>query len=375
MKCRLLRRSIFGLALGCAIAAARPASAQTFLQTNLVTDDQTVNAAKLADTDLKNPWGVSFSPTGSPFWVSDNGTGLSTLYNVNGTTDAVAKVSALRVVIPGDGTPTGQAFGGGVGFNGDLFLFASEDGTISGWRGALGSNAEVLQIASAANVYKGLTFANISGNSYLYAANFKTGAIDVLKGNAANPNLTGTFTDPTLPAGFAPFNVQRIGNTIYVAYAKQGVGKDEDAGPGLGFVSAFDLQGSFLGRIGSQGTLNAPWGLAIAPSTFGAFAGDLLVGNFGDGTINAFDLGTDTFVGQLLAPGGAPVTIDGLWTLTPGSGLGGGGSSGKLYFTAGPNDEANGLFGALVAVPEPGPLALIGAAFVPTALLLRRRKR
>jgi uncharacterized protein (TIGR03118 family) len=239
----------------------------------------------------------------------------------------------------------------------------SEDGTISGWRPALGTTAEVLQIGSSANVYKGTTEATIAGHSYLYAANFRAGSIDVLKGDPGAPDLAGHFTDPNLPAGYAPFNIQLLGGKLYVTYALQdGNKKDDVPGAGHGFVSVFDTQGNFLGRVATAGTLDSPWGLAIAPLSFGQFASDLLVGNFGDGHINAFDLLTDTFVGQLLALNGTELTIDGLWALTVGNGFNAG-SSNKLYFSAGPDGETNGLFGVITAssatVPEPGTILLL----------------
>jgi len=369
---RLLRFLAFG---GAALFLAVPniGHAQGFQAVNLITDDPAFNPGFLTDKSLVNAWGVSFSGT-SPLWVSDNGTGVSTLYRIDPVTNVPTKVP-LTVAIPGDGSVTGQVFGGIAGsFNGDAFLFVSEDGTISGWRGALGTNAENLQLALPTNVYKGAAISTIGGNGYLYAANFATGKIDVLKGNLGAPALTGNFTDPGLPSGYAPFNIQRIGDTLYVTYAKQGSGKDEDAGPGQGFVSKFDLQGNFLGRVGSQGTLNAPWGLTIAPSSLGTFAGDLLVGNFGDGTINAFDLNSNMFVGQLLGLDGKPLMIDGLWALTTGNG-GGAGSPNTLYFTAGPNDEAHGVFG-FVTVPEPGSVAVTFLGTLSTlGLLLRRRSR
>jgi uncharacterized protein (TIGR03118 family) len=336
--------------------------AEGFLVTNLVTDDQKANPAKITDpvipgqpSGLVNAWGISNGGTG-PFWVSSNGTGVSQLYSVNPSNDATTKLG-LTVVIPGDGSVTGQVSNSTSAFNGDRFLFVNEDGTISGWRGALGTIAERFQVASDA-VYKGVALATIGGNTYLYAANFHSGAIDVLKGTPGAPNLTGNFTDPNLGAGYAPFNIQLLGDKLYVTYALQGTGKDEKAGPGLGIVDVFDTQGNLISRVASPGgPLNAPWGLAIAPSSFGSFAGDLLVGNFGDGTINAFDLSKNSFVGPLPGPDGKPLVIDGLWGLIPGNG-GQGGSTDRIYFAAGPGDESHGLFGSISSVPEPSTVLL-----------------
>jgi uncharacterized protein (TIGR03118 family) len=351
-------------------------AAPLFNQINLVTNDQTANPAQVADPHLVNPWGISFSPT-SPFWVSDNGTGLVTLYNVNPSTNATSTLG-LVVTIPGAGNPTGQVFNAnGSAFNGNPFLFVSEDGTISGWRGALGTNAEVLQTASSANVYKGATEATIGGNSYLYATNFSAGTIDVLKGTMGAPDLAGNFTDPNTPSGYAPFNIQNLGDKLYVAYALQDANKhDEIPGPGHGIVSVFDTQGNFLGRVGTGGTLDSPWGLAIAPMSFGQFAGDLLVGNFGDGRINVFDLSGNAFVGQLLGINGSELAIDGLWGLTVGND-GNGGSSSKLYFSAGPDGEVNGLFGVIqgAPVPEPVTIFLLGSALLGLAGLRRKFKK
>jgi uncharacterized protein (TIGR03118 family) len=345
---------------------AAPARAGTFTVTNLVTDDQSAHPAKITDASLVNAWGVSLS-TMSPFWVSNNGTRVATLYSVNPTTNAPTK-GGLTVTIPGDGSVTGQAFTPNTpagSFNGNTFLFVSEDGTVSGWRGALGTSAEILQSPSLA-VYKGAALSVVGGHEYLLAANFASGAINVLKGDVGAPNLTGAFIDPNLIAGYAPFNVAVLNGKVYVTYALQGAGKDDQPGAGHGFVSVFDMQGNFLGRVASQGALNSPWGLAIAPSSFGAFAGDLLVGNFGDGRINAYNLSSNSFDGPLTGAGGAPLAIDGLWALQLGNDAAAG-SSQALYFTAGPDGESHGLFGVITGdgsgasgagVPEPSSLAL-----------------
>jgi uncharacterized protein (TIGR03118 family) len=362
-----------GLA-ACTVLAilAVPAAADPVSVTNLVTDDPTANAAQITDPGLVNAWGLSYSPT-SPMWVSANGSGTADLYSINPASQATAKVG-LTVNIPGDGTPTGQAFNGNTSaFGGDAFLFVSEDGTIAGWRGALGSNAETLQTGSDANVYKGAALATIGTNSYLYAANFRNDSIDVLKGSPASPALTGAFLDPSLPAGYAPFNIQNLGGSLYVTYALQDSAKhDEQAGAGRGFVDRFDLQGNLLGRIASGGSLNAPWGLAIAPSSFGALAGALLVGNFGDGRINAFNAISNTFLGQLMGTDGLPLSIDGLWALAPGNG-GSGGSTNLLYFTAGPDDESHGLLGVMGPVPEPATITLLLAGLVGLRTAARRQ--
>ena len=372
-----LRTLGVGAAMACvSIAMAAP----VYSVTNLVTDDQTAHLAQLTDPGLKNAWGLSYAPSG-PFWISSNGTGTVPLYAVKPSTQATQKLG-LVVSIPGNGSVTGQVFnnGGASSFNGDLFLFTSEDGTISGWRGALGTTAETLALASPSNVYKGAAIGTIGGNHYLYAANFRAGSVDVLKGNNGAPSLPGTFTDPNLPAGYAPFNVQNLNGILYVSYALQdGAKQDEIAGAGLGFVNSFDLNGNLIGRVASAGSLNAPWGLAIAPSSFGPLAGALLVGNFGDGRISAFDIGTDAFLGQMQDANQQPISIDGLWALAPGND-GSAGSSQRLYFTAGPNEESHGLFGVLSAVPEPSTYALLlialaalhGVARKPTKNSLRQ---
>jgi len=351
------------------------AAATSFSQLNLVTDDQTANSAQITDPALVNAWGLSYSPTG-PFWVSDNGTHVSTIYNVNPATNITTK-AGLTVTIPGAGNVTGQVFNSNSAnaFNQDLFLFVSEDGTISGWRSNLGTSAETLATGSSANIYKGVAEAAVSGNNYLYAANFKSGAIDVFKGTSTGlgtSDLAGSFSDPNLPSGYAPFNIQNLNDKLYVTYAEQDPNSpDEVAGAGKGLVSIFDTQGNFIERLASQGTLNAPWGLVIAPSSFGEFAGDLLVGNFGDGTINAFNLTNNHFDGQLKGSNGQPLSIDGLWALTLGNG-GNAGSSQSIYFSAGPNEEAHGLFGTIAVVPIPSALWLFSSALVGVNVFGRR---
>jgi uncharacterized protein (TIGR03118 family) len=277
------------------------------------------------------------------------------------------------VTIP-NGAPTGQVFNSTAAFNGDLFLFSSESGVITGWRGALGTTAERLFDQSATGaVYKGLALGSTGQGSYLYAADFHNGAIDVFPSSGA-PALTGKFLDPNLPAGYAPFNVQNIGGQIYVTYAKQdATGHDDVPGPGNGFVNVFDLNGNILKRLASNGPLNSPWGLALVPAGWGGFGGDLLVGNFGDGTINAY-APDGTLAGMITDAAGNPLTIDGLWALKFGNG-GNGGLTNSLYLTAGLNDEADGLFARIDPVPEPRSLLLAVGGMVILAALTRRRFR
>lgn len=350
---------VFAVALGATSMASH--AVQVSVE-NLVTDDQAANPAQITDSGLVNGWGISYSPT-SPFWVSSNGGGTATVYRVDPATQATTKVP-LTVAIPGAGSITGQVFNaGGAGqFNGNTFLFVSEDGTVSGWRGSLGTTAETL--ASVNGIYKGAAYASVGANSYLYAADFGRGSIDVFKGNASATNLTGSFTDAALPSGYVPFNVQTLAGSLFVTYAKRdGSSTDETAGAGFGYVDRYDLQGNLLGRVASGGVLDAPWGLAIAPSSFGALAGSLLVGNFGDGRISAYNLATDSFMGQIDGSNGQPLAIDRLWALSVGND-GSAGSSQSLYFTAGPSDESHGLFGVMQAVPEPDSVALIAAGLM-----------
>ena len=295
------------------------ASAQ-FTQTDLVSN---VPGAKLTDPNLVDPWGIAFTPS-SPAWIANEGTGVATLYTGGVQSPPVISQLGLVVTIPGPGpggsggTPTGIVFNGATPFsvtpfNGDLFLFSSLNGGIFGWRNALGTTAETLQLPSNANVYNGLAFAiigsTVNPNAYLYAANFRSGTIDVIKGSAGQPDLPGHFTDPTLPAGYAPFNIQNLGGQLFVTYAQQDASKSQPvAGAGFQFVDAFDLNGNFIKRLASGGALNVPFGLAIAPADWGSFGGDLLVGNRGDGTINAYDPTTGAFIGPLTDAQGHPIS-------------------------------------------------------------------
>jgi uncharacterized protein (TIGR03118 family) len=367
-------------------AAGDSHSGGFYRQTNLVSD--LPNIAKVQDTNLVNAWGLSHSPTG-PWWISDNGTGLSTVYKGDGTPFNPLVPSGtppLVVTIPPPvgspaGTtaaPTGNVFNPTSDFavpvpqvptsKPSIFIFATEDGTISGWNpGVNQTNAilavdrsQVMQGGFTGAVYKGLaTGHSDSGKfvgNFLYATNFRFGQVEQFD---ADFNLVNTFTDPQLSSDcptpgppaqcFAPFGIQNIGGNLFVTFALQDAAHHDDVkGAGNGFVDVFDTNGNLIRRFASQGTLNSPWGLALAPNGFGRFGKNLLVGNFGDGRINAFDPDTGAFRGQFQGQGGSsnPITINGLWGL----GFGNGGLAGPtdtLFFTAGLNDEADGLFGSI----------------------------
>ena len=329
-----------------------------YCQVNLISDLPGV--AMLQDTNLVNAWGLSFSAT-SPFWISDNGTGLSTLYAVTNDASGMVVVAklGLQIHIPGDGSVSGQFFNTTPAFNGDSFIFVSEDGTISGWRGALGTTAEVL-VARPGAVYKGVTLSSNLSGPLLLAANFAEGTVDAYDGTL---HLVGQFTDHKARTGYAPFNVLSIEGMVFVTFAKQDADKKDDVpGPGHGLIYLLNATTGQFYRFatgsdagGRLREITSPWGLALAPTSFGRHAGQLLVGNFGSGTIMAFEA-DGAFRGLLQSCDQGPVVIDGLWGLAFGNG-GRAGQSDTLYFTAGPRGESDGLFGSLSLSPvmNPGP--------------------
>jgi uncharacterized protein (TIGR03118 family) len=324
-----------------------------FVQIDLASD--VPGMARVFDPNLVNPWGISFSPTG-PFWFSENGSGVSDLLDGRGS------LLPLTVNIPsnwpGPGSPTGTVFNGGSGFaiaeNGrwdpSTFLFAGEDGTISGWNAHVDPTHSLLAIDNSATgaAYKGLALARgADGGTYLYAADFGLGTIDVFDQDFHPVARFGNFEDPSIPSGYAPFNVQNIRGQLYVTYAQRVPGWTDDVpGSGHGFIDVFQTNGQLVRRFASQGVLDSPWGLAVAPNDFGPFSGDLLVGNSGDGEINAFDPKTGAFVGTLTDSSGDVITVPHLWGLSFGNGHLAGAAD-ALFFTAGVNDEQDGLFGAV----------------------------
>jgi uncharacterized protein (TIGR03118 family) len=347
----MLRSLVALAAMAGAVVVAAPASA---LGVNAYTVHPLVSnqagVAPVQDPNLVNAWGLTAGPM-TPWWVADNGTDLSTLYTGNG--------ARLGLVVTVDGGPTGTVFNRfasttdafSIGGARPLFLFASEDGIIRGWAPAFGTTAEVaFDNSESEAIYKGLAIASTPHGPMLYATDFHNGRVDVFNSRLQLVTNPGAFVDPSIPAGFAPFGIQTIGSRIFVTYAMQDEDAEDDVhGPGLGFVDAYSPTGVLLARVASRGVLNAPWGLALAPAGFGAFANDLLVGNFGDGRINAYrELGGGHFLpaGTLNGTDGSPIVIDGLWALE--FGLGGpSGPPGTLFFTAGPDDETNGLFGSI----------------------------
>ena len=337
-------------------AAAADPGANIYVQTNLVSDIPGV--ARMTDRHLVNPWGMSASPT-SPLWVSDADALVTTLYK-GGIAGSALAPQGLVVKIPG--SPTGQVFNGTtdwmISSGGTsapaVFMFATESGKIVGWNPSVGGAAPstVSEVAASRDgaSYKGLAISTGTDGNWLYAANFHAGTIDVFDGTFHLLNWPGAFHDASLPKGYSPFNIQNLDGTLYVAYALADKDReDEVKGSGRGFVDAYDVQGKLLKRVAGGYPLNAPWGLALAPANWGRFSGDLLVGNFGNGRISAFDPATGALQGQLRNADGVAITIDGLWALRFGNGTAG--SPQTLIFTAGIADEAHGLLGTIEPAP------------------------
>jgi uncharacterized protein (TIGR03118 family) len=373
---RALTRRALALAAAAALvlAVAAPASATSrvsgvqgastslgaipndYHQTNLVSDIPGV--ARLTDPNLVNPWGMAAGPA-TPIWVSDNGSNVTTLYRGAIAGSALTPIP-LVVGIP-TGAPTGQVFNDAKNFDissgkfhgPPLFIFATETGSITGWNPGVPAPAPSVWAQVGVTVpnavYKGLAINTDPTGDFLYAANFRAGTIDVFNGKYKMVHWGGAFRDSAIPAGYAPFNIQNIGGRLYVTYAKQDAAKHDDvAGAGHGYVDVYDLRGHLLQRLASKGHLNSPWGLAWAPAGFGHFSGDLLVGNFGDGAINAYNPSTGHFDGQLRNEDGNVIAINGLWGLRFGDGVAG--TPTTLFFTAGIGDESHGLMGTIESV-------------------------
>jgi uncharacterized protein (TIGR03118 family) len=396
-----MRRSTLATALVAVFISylGTPAAVKTggYIETDLVVDKSPlkdkngISHTGTVDPNLLNPWGVTETPTGSPFWISDNAAGVATLYNVPANSPNSVSINPLVVRIPtpndpSGGTPTGAVFnidttGGfkisGVDKDGNAtsaaatFLFATEDGTIVGWNAGVGllksdfngpmgrSTQGIIARNNSGNnfdpndnpktgaVYKGLAIAtDATGQTRLYVTNFRNGMVEMY--NVNFQILPPAFVDPKLPDSYAPFNIVPINGELFVTYAVQDAAKHDDvAGQSHGIVDVFELDGTLRQRFAQHDQLNSPWGVALAPTGFGELGGALWIGNFGNGHINAFDPESGKFLSKVRDPKGQEILIDGLWTIRFGSNNGNGGAANTLYFTAGPNGETDGLFGSL----------------------------
>jgi uncharacterized protein (TIGR03118 family) len=369
-----------GSGLGSYSAPSAPSTPSTpqptstvYADTALVVDKQEVVASsKAVDANLQNPWGIAVAP-GLPFWIADNNSNLATLYSGTGEieTQEVTGSATTGIAIPASAAgvqanPTGQVYNGSGSFlittskgqETALFLFAGEGGTIAGWAMDSGSTAVTAYDDGVKNgtdhaVYKGLALGTVNGATFLYATDLHNNKVDVFDTNFNLPaDMQGKFVDPTIPAGFVPFGIVAINGQLYVTYAMQDAAKhDETTGAGLGFVDVFDFSGNFVSRFASGGALNAPWGIAVAPTGFGSIAGDVLIGNFGDGKINIFTANGKqlaTSVGSLTGSNGQALSFPGLWSLAFGNGDSDKPST-TLFYTAGFADQTDGVFGSITA--------------------------
>ena len=344
-----------------------------YVQTNLVSD--IAGVARFTDPNLVNAWGIVIAPK-APVWIADNATGVSTIYSVEGRSFPPGSPLVVTIPPPAGSPPGTTAAPTGIVFNATtsfvvkgsggsgpaLFIFATEDGTISGWNPQADLMHAILAVdrstVGAGAVYKGLAIGTNDKGNFIYATNFRFGTVEMFDGQF---NLVRSFTDSDLSNDcplpdqcFAPFGIRNIDGNLYVTYALQKPGKhDDQASPGNGFVDVFDTSGNLIRRFASHGTLNSPWGLALAPNGFGVFSRDVLVGNFGDGRINAFDRSSGSFAGQLEDTRENPITINGLWGLSFGNGTKVGGPRNTLFFTAGIADETHGLFGSIRVANRP----------------------
>jgi uncharacterized protein (TIGR03118 family) len=362
-------------------ASAAPVSSG-FADTALVSDKVGVVATTtVIDANLSNPWGVAVGPA-LPFWIADNNSNLSTLYSGMGQneTGSITGASEVGITIPASAAgvpanPTGQVYNGSGGFlistgagqESALFIFDGEGGTIAAWAGDSGATAVTAYddgVTNGANhaVYKGLALGSVGGSAFLYATDLHNNKVDVFDTNFSKPAaMQGKFIDPAIPAGFVPFGITALNDQLYLSYTMQDAAKhDETTGAGLGYVDVFDFSGNFVSRFASAGVLNAPWGMAIAPAGFGSLAGDVLIGNFGDGTINVFapnGTAVATSMGPLTVINGGAISIPGLWSLVFGNG-----DADKplttLFYTAGFADQTDGVFGSIqtsTATTAPNP--------------------
>jgi len=358
-------------------------AANAYLQHNLVSDLPGV--ADKVDPNLVNPWGITATAT-SPFWVSDNHSGMITVYDTGGNPFPAAQPLVVTLPPAANGnnpsSPTAEIANDTGGFaladgKPASFLFVSEDGVVAAWNASAGGKANIMVDNSTSGaVYKGAAVAISAAGPQLYAANFHDGTVDVFDTRFNLVKPAGGFWDPNIPAGFAPFNVQRIGRKLYVTYAMQSEDRHDDlAGAGNGFINVFDFDGNLLQRLASNGALNSPWAVVMAPANFGDFSYTLLVGNFGDGRINVYDSCSGEWLAALNDPAGNPISITGLWGMIFGNGHNGGDAA-TLYFTAGiagsDDVEDHGLFASLTATvpappqpPAPQALNIANFAFAP----------